>query len=103
MPQMFFNLTRRPKRTPAVAGKAFLNLLQGVVRLYVYPLCGGILFFQGWRMDPIMQFGAFLLGLALILESSASVASDYKKWKERKGKARQRITTNNAQTDTNKQ
>lgn len=25
-------------------------------------LCGGILFFYGWRFDPIMQFGQILLG-----------------------------------------
>jgi Ycf66 protein N-terminus len=24
-------------------------------------LCGGILFFQGWRQDPILQFGQFML------------------------------------------
>jgi hypothetical protein len=24
-------------------------------------LCGGILFFQGWRLDPILQFGQFML------------------------------------------
>ena len=24
-------------------------------------LCGGVLFFQGWRLDPILQFGQFLL------------------------------------------
>ena len=24
-------------------------------------LCGGIVFFQGWRLDPILQFGQFLL------------------------------------------
>lgn len=24
-------------------------------------LCGGILFFQSWRLDPILQFGVFLL------------------------------------------
>ena len=24
-------------------------------------LCGSILFFQGWRLDPILQFGQFLL------------------------------------------
>lgn len=23
-------------------------------------LCGGILFFQGWRLDPILQFAQFL-------------------------------------------
>jgi hypothetical protein len=29
-------------------------------------LCGGILFFQGWRFDPIMQFSQFLLTGAAI-------------------------------------
>tara|TARA_B100000700_G_C14380400_1_gene550137 strand:+ start:148 stop:474 length:327 start_codon:yes stop_codon:yes gene_type:complete len=29
--------------------------------MIVPPLCGGILFFQGWRLDPILQFGQFLL------------------------------------------
>ncbi len=24
-------------------------------------LCGGVFFFQGWRLDPILQFGVFLL------------------------------------------
>ncbi|NJN86472.1 MAG: hypothetical protein HC881_09370 [Leptolyngbyaceae cyanobacterium SL_7_1] len=24
-------------------------------------LCGGIMFFQGWRQDPILQFGQFML------------------------------------------
>jgi len=27
----------------------------------VFWLCGGILFFQGWRLDPILQFSQFLL------------------------------------------
>ena len=27
----------------------------------VFWLCGLILFFQGWRLDPILQFGQFLL------------------------------------------
>ena len=31
-------------------------------------LCGGILFFQGWRLDPILQFGQFLLVFQLITQ-----------------------------------
>ena len=27
----------------------------------IFWLCGLILFFQGWRLDPILQFGQFLL------------------------------------------
>ena len=29
-------------------------------------LCGFILFFQGWRLDPILQFGQFLLSSIVI-------------------------------------
>jgi len=29
-------------------------------------LCGSILFFQGWRLDPILQFGQFLLAAIVI-------------------------------------
>ena len=29
-------------------------------------LCGGILFFQGWRLDPILQFSQFLLATTTI-------------------------------------
>ncbi|NJO41468.1 MAG: hypothetical protein HC769_24755 [Cyanobacteria bacterium CRU_2_1] len=29
-------------------------------------LCGGILFFQGWRLDPILQFAQFLSGGAAV-------------------------------------
>ncbi|MDZ8238814.1 MAG: Ycf66 family protein [Nostoc sp. ChiQUE01a] len=29
-------------------------------------LCGGILFFQGWRLDPILQIQQFLLSLLII-------------------------------------
>ena len=50
-------------------------------------LCGGILFFQGWRLDPILQFGQFLLAAGIIFESSPSIASDYQKWKFRTGRA----------------
>ena len=32
----------------------------------VFWLCGGILFFQGWRLDPILQFGQFLLSSIVI-------------------------------------
>ena len=37
------------------------NLIQDSVLASVYLLCGLILFFQGWRLDPILQFGQILL------------------------------------------
>ncbi|HRD41134.1 MAG TPA: Ycf66 family protein [Prochlorococcaceae cyanobacterium AMR_MDS_5431] len=36
-------------------------------------LCGGILFFQGWRLDPILQFGQFLLAGSTIFFAYESV------------------------------
>lgn len=42
------------------------NLVQDVALALVYLLCGFILLFQGWRLDPILQFGQLLLALAAI-------------------------------------
>ena len=36
-------------------------------------LCGGILFFQGWRLDPILQFGQFLLAATTVFFGYESV------------------------------
>lgn len=36
-------------------------------------LCGGILFFQGWRLDPILQFNQFLLAGAAIFFAYESI------------------------------
>jgi hypothetical protein len=36
-------------------------------------LCGGILFFQGWRLDPILQFNQFLLVGAVIFFAVESI------------------------------
>ncbi len=36
-------------------------------------LCGGILFFQGWRLDPILQFGQFLLALVVMWVSVENI------------------------------
>ena len=36
--------------------------------LGIPPICGLILFFQGWRLDPILQFGQFLLVFQLITQ-----------------------------------
>ena len=36
-------------------------------------LCGGILFFQGWRLDPILQFGQFLLAASTVFFAYESV------------------------------
>ncbi|MBW4694433.1 MAG: Ycf66 family protein [Lyngbya sp. HA4199-MV5] len=37
------------------------SLVQNLVLAVVYLLAGFILFFQGWRLDPILQFTQLLL------------------------------------------
>ncbi|MGL5081881.1 MAG: Ycf66 family protein [Microcoleaceae cyanobacterium] len=36
-------------------------------------LCGGILLFQGWRLDPILAFGQFLLGGSAVFFAVESI------------------------------
>ncbi|WP_414572867.1 Ycf66 family protein [Nostoc sp. CCY 9925] len=43
-----------------------LYIIQVIFTPIVLLLCGGILFFQGWRLDPILQIQQFLLSLLII-------------------------------------
>jgi len=42
-----------------------------------------LLFFQGWRLDPVLQLSLFLLVFGVVAESLPSIVSDYSKWKHR--------------------
>src|SRR6476469_2885198 len=53
-------LIRNPRRT-----ENLLGFCQDIFLGAVYLLVGGILFFQGWRQDPILQFSQFLLTVAI--------------------------------------
>ena len=57
-------------------GKSKLLLLLIIGRYVCGLLCAGILFFQGWKLDPIMQFGLMLLALGLVAESSYGLSRD---------------------------
>ena len=85
--QIFFILQRRADTSPAVIAKTVVVLIQAMARFLLLPLCGGILFFQGWRLDPILLFGQFLLAAGIIFESAPSIVSDYQKWRFRTGRA----------------
>ncbi|WP_375502082.1 Ycf66 family protein [uncultured Nostoc sp.] len=43
-----------------------LYIIQVVFTPIIMLLCGIILFFQGWRLDPILQFEQFLLLLLIV-------------------------------------
>ena len=62
----------------------FLITLAG--RCIALPLVGSILFFQGWRLDPILQFGLGLLVLGTIVESIPSIRADHRALQQRTAK-----------------
>jgi hypothetical protein len=85
--QIFFVLQRRADTSPAVIGKTILLVVQSLGRMLMLPFSGYILFFQGWRLDPVLQLMTLALGIGIIFESFSSVASDYKTWRMRTGRA----------------
>ena len=59
-----------------IAYRVFLTLGRFVGSLFV----GSLLFAQGWRLDPILQAGIFVLILMNFMESANSVINDFLKW-----------------------
>ena len=45
-------------------------------RAFCLPFVAGILFFQGWRLDPILQFGVVLIAAGVIAESECAVEGE---------------------------
>lgn len=55
-------------RTGAQTLVVVWNLLVLFSRTLLLPLIGGILFFQGWRLDPVLQFSIFLFSIGCVVE-----------------------------------
>ena len=73
----FDALIRRDQSRGSVQGLGFgLFLINLAGRTIALPLVAGILFFQGWRLDPILQFGMGLLVFGMIFESIRPIAID---------------------------
>ena len=81
--RIWFTLTRRADRSPLVILKTLFILFFTIGRAFCIPLAGGILFFQGWRLDPIFQVGQSLLVIGIAVEIVPSFIDDYQKWKSR--------------------
>ena len=80
---IYFLLNRRADNTSQIILLGIYKCILGVLKTVGCLLAGGILFFQGWRLDPILQFGQFLIVFLLILESAGTIYSDFIDWKKR--------------------
>ena len=87
--QIKYLIQHNPKRSGADFLRVVFRLAIGFGRFFGSLLVGGIFFFQGWRLDPILQFGVFLLTLGIIFESASGVLSDRKAYKLRKSESQQ--------------
>lgn len=56
----FVALVRNPRQPRTIVG-----LVQDIALAFIYLLCGGIVFFQGWRQDPSLQFAQILMTLTI--------------------------------------
>ena len=97
--QILFVLGRRADPSTAVIAKTIFVCLQAIGRFVGIPLFGLIMFFQGWRLDPMLQFGQFILAIGIIFESAPSIASDYSQWRNRTGCIKTGILGGEKQSD----
>jgi len=81
--QIAFLLGRRKDTFGGVVLATVWRFLMLFARLLLLPLIGGILFFQGWRLDPILQFGVFLLAAGYLSELIMSMVYEYGSWQQR--------------------
>ena len=82
--QIAFLLGRRKDTSGGVVLATVWRFLMLFARLLLLPLIGGILFFQGWRLDPVLQFGVFLLAAGYLSELIMSMVYEYGSWQKRK-------------------
>ena len=80
---IYFLLNRRSDNTSQIIFMTIYRVCLGILRSIGCLVAGVILFLQGWRLDPILQFGQFLIVFLLILESGGSIFTDFMNWRNR--------------------
>ena len=86
--QISFVLRKRADISSILVIKTIFLALQSLARITLLPTSGAILFFQGWRLDPILQFGVTLISLGLASEILVNIISEYYKFMMRQKKDR---------------
>ena len=95
--QRFDLLMDRDQSRASLQGFAFVWFLITLAgRCIALPLVGSILFFQGWRLDPILQFGSSLLVWGTIVESIPSIRADHRALQQRSAKDDQQSSRHRA-------
>lgn len=89
--QVAFLLGRRKDTSGGVILATAWRFLVLFARLTLLPLIAGILFFQGWRLDPILQFAVFLLSAGYLSELIMSMVYEYCSWQRRKSESATRL------------
>lgn len=89
--QVAFLLGRRKDTSGSVILATVWRFLVLFARLLLLPLIAGIFFFQGWRLDPILQFAVFLLSAGYLSELIMSMTYEYCSWQKRKCESATRL------------
>ena len=84
--RIWFVLNRRADTSPRVLIKTFLIIFQTMGRAFFIPLAGIIFFFQGWRLDPLLEFALAILAGGIVVEMVPSFIDDYQGWRKRTGR-----------------
>ena len=84
--RIWLTLTKRADKTPVVILKTLFIIFYTVGRAFMIPLAGGILFFQGWRLDPILQLTQIILVFGIAGEIVPSFINDLQNWRSRANK-----------------
>ena len=98
--RLWFVLNRRADTSPRVLIKTFLIIFQTIGRAFFIPLAGIIFFFQGWRLDPILQLACALLTGGIAVEMVQSFIEDYQGWRKRTGRATAAIVVDSQPDDS---
>jgi hypothetical protein len=98
--RIWFVLNRRADTSPRVLIKTFLIIIQTLGRAFFIPLAGVIFFFQGWRLDPILQLACALLAAGIAVEMVPSFIDDYQGWRKRTGRATAAIVVDSQLDDS---
>ena len=101
--QIWFTLNRRADTSPRILFKTFFKIFQTIGRAFFIPTAGIIMFFQGWRLDPILQFACFLLAGGITVEMIPNFVDDYYSWRRRTGRAKAAIIVDSQPDDLNEE